>query len=513
MGKALGSEPLGKVIYSGKRPRRRREWRGFRDTWYDYTRWLYYLFTLGKFMMKPNNFKGFFRYRWMSNYLAVPDFMDRHTEGLRGTQLRLAHEAIGLIIIDMTISLTDMFRADPEIGNDVELSKKMVVFDENMMSTLMGGFPNLKWVSYEVPAIYTSSFMCQNGVMHYVDKTHEYGVPTDVCPMPAAEFGAALEDDFPLIGACAIQCNTTCDGSLMGGGLMARSMGIPTFQLAAPIRHRQESVQEYAGEEVLNAIKFIEEHTGEKYDWDYLFSNMARFNEETKEFLEWLEINKSPYPQLLGATLGFYRYGVYMAAGGRSQIFLDTDKKITALATKAYQNKEMACKEYRHRAILWGVQAAYYTAFPNWLMNCWGILPINDMLCCVSTEMVSTTDKHQALLDLGHLYENMIMRNRSNGGYETGVEDLFRICEQMNVDMVIMYVHIGCKAMSGYHGLFEEEARKRGIHWIWVNHNLMVPLDGTRRDMRTEVNRYMRTILKEEPVDASLEEFDDSLCW
>ena len=84
-----------------------------------------------------------------------------------------------------------------------------------------------------------------------------------------------------------------------------------------------------------------------------------------------------------------------------------------------------------------------------------------------STEMVSTTDKHQALLDLGYLYENMIMRNRSNGGYETGVEDLFRLCEQMNVDMVIMYVHIGCKAMSGYTGLFEEEARKQdGIAFL-----------------------------------------------
>ena len=76
----------------------------------------------------------------------------------------------------------------------------MVIFDENMMSTLMGGFRNLKWVSYEVPAIYTSSFMCQDGVMHYVDKTHEYGVPGDVCPMPAAELGAALEDEFPKIG-------------------------------------------------------------------------------------------------------------------------------------------------------------------------------------------------------------------------------------------------------------------------------------------------------------------------
>ena len=52
MGKEYGSEPLGKVLYSGRRPRRRREWRGFKDTWYDYTRWLYYLSVLARFMMK-----------------------------------------------------------------------------------------------------------------------------------------------------------------------------------------------------------------------------------------------------------------------------------------------------------------------------------------------------------------------------------------------------------------------------------------------------------------------------
>ena len=48
----------------------------------------------------------------------------------------------------------------------------------------------------------------------------------------------------------------------------------------------------------------------------------------------------------------------------------------------------------------------------------------------------------------------MIMRNRSNGGYETGVEALWRFCEMFRIDIVIMYVHMGCKSMSGYHGLF-----------------------------------------------------------
>ena len=39
MSKNIGSEPLGR-FYTGKKPKRRREWRGLKDTWYDYVRWI-----------------------------------------------------------------------------------------------------------------------------------------------------------------------------------------------------------------------------------------------------------------------------------------------------------------------------------------------------------------------------------------------------------------------------------------------------------------------------------------
>lgn len=512
MSKEIGSEPLGN-FYVGKRAKKRREWRGIKDTWYDYCQWLRIWKTLIVFMAKPNNLRGFFRYRWMVNYLAVPDFFDRHTEGMRGTQLRLAHTGLSLIVIDMCVMIRDIFKADPAIGNDKKMNEKIVLFDENMMSEIMNGFPNLKWLSVEVPSVYTSSMMAQDGVSHYVDIAEQYGIPGDVCPMPAAELGVVIDDDFPLIGKCAVQCNTTCDGSLMGNGLEARRFKIPTFQLAVPIRHLQESVQDYAAEEIKNAIQFIEKHTGETFDWNVFFESMKVFNKETKMLLEWFELSRTPYPQVIGDNLALYRYGVYQAAGGRNKVFLETDYKITKLAMKAYENKEPCCKEIRHRAITWGVQAAYYTAFPIWLQNCWGIAALVDMLSLVSTKMVDTEDKEQAIRDLAYLYENMIMRNRSNGGYEAGVEALWRYCEFFNADMVIMYNHMGCKAMAGYHGIFEEEARKRGIHLIWVNHALMKPADASRKDMRMEVNRYMRTVMREEPVDITLEDFDDSKAW
>ena len=59
------------------------------------------------------------------------------------------------------------------------------------------------------------------------------------------------------------------------------------------------------------------------------------------------------------------------------------------LAEKAYKKRKMAAPEYRHRAIVWGVQSHYYMDFLVWLLNCWGIVPLTDMLSCINTEMIA----------------------------------------------------------------------------------------------------------------------------
>lgn len=138
--------------------------------------------------------------------------------------------------------------------------------DENEMTAVMMGFPNLKCLSRETPAVYVSVLLNQFAACHYIDVAQEFGLSGDVCPMPEAEAGVSIDDDFPVLGACAIQCNTTCDGSLMGNGVISKRLEledqIPCFQLAAPLRHREDDVQEYAAQEIRNAIRFIEEHTG-----------------------------------------------------------------------------------------------------------------------------------------------------------------------------------------------------------------------------------------------------------
>ena len=328
-------------------------------------------------------------------------------------------------------------------------------------------------------------------------------------------------DDAPVLGACAVQCNTTCDGSLLGNGVISKRLeledGIPVFQLAAPLRHREDDVQDYAAQEIKNAIAFIEEHTGEKWDWKAYFECAERVNYATKCRLEWLEMNKTDYPQVFGSNLALYTETNYMAICGKVPAFREVDRKITQLAERAYRKQKKAANEYRHRAIVWGVQSHFYMDFLVWLLNCWGIVPLTDMLSMVSTRELATTDtpenREQAYYDMAWLTENMIMRNRTHGGYKVLLDELWEFCEQFNADMVILWEHMSCKALDGMHGLFEERAREHGIHLVWVTHDLFDPRVISRQGVRQQVNDYMRTVMQEEPVDPSLEILKDEKSW
>ena len=76
-----------------------------------------------------------------------------------------------------------------------------------------------------------------------------------------------------------------------------------------------------------------------------------------------------------------------------------------------------------------------------------------------------------------------------------------------------MYDQISCKGMDGLNGIFDDQARERNINFIWVAQDLMDPRTISRRDMREQINKYMTTVLQEEPVDPTLVDFDDTLAW
>ncbi|MBE7043681.1 MAG: 2-hydroxyacyl-CoA dehydratase [Ruminococcaceae bacterium] len=418
-----------------------------------------------------------------------------------------------MIVKHATGLIHTSFVADEKINPGNKLSRKIILTDEIIPNEIFSGFPNLTVIPLQTIPIFLSSMVDQQITLPYLEVTESFGVPADVCPLPSAEAGVAIEDDYPKMGCCMIATNMPCDGSVMNSTFLDRRLKLPVHLFNIPLRYNDEDVQEYAVEEVKELIRFVEEQTGEKFDWEIFTEALKNSNKQLEFELEKWDINKTMYPQMTGATFWLYRIYYFNLSGGVDKRFLKVDRKVNKLMMKGYEKKEPVSREMRHRAVVWSCPANYYTNFANWLENCWGINVVMDMETMISYIKYNTEDEEQILRDVAKTYQRSIMRKHTKGGYRNVLNELWRIVEEYDADTVIMYDQISCKGMDGLAGIFDDQARERKLNFIWVKQDLMDPRTISRREMREQVNQYMQTVLQEKPLDSTLVDFEDDLAW
>ena len=511
-----GERRLGRLYRKGAMATVRREWRGIKDTAYDFYEWVrmwgMLLMTFSRDLIPAMN--SALHYRWMISYFCCHGFMDKNIMGLRGRNLRMSHILIYDVFRYVAENLVFLSKADRKNGNSDELNKMLITFDEMTMGQIMAGFPDLIGIPHQLLPVFLVSEIDQLTCVPYIDAVESFGLPADCCPVPSSECGALVIDALPDMGCGFISSSMPCDGSTMASSYFARRFpDIPVFHLCFPVRYEDESVLQSAAEDIKACIKFIEDKTGAKWNWDAYFTAMKRFNLETSYELQKWEINKTPYPQLLGPVYELFRKWNYEMDGGIDPRVIGTCEKVNKLLLEAYENRDEAWPgKMKYRAIVWSCPAHYYANFSNWAANCWGINVLVEMESLNFTKPLETEDKEEALRDLARLYERMVMRRHTNGGYHNVVTELWRQCEAWNAKLIIMYQNVACKNMATVQGLLDDQGRERGYDLIWIEHDLMDPRTVSRRTMRDKVNEYMRTVMNAEPVDPSLVEFEDEVC-
>ena len=417
------------------------------------------------------------------------------------------------IVKKATDLLRISFVADEHFHPGNKLSKKVVLFDELVPGEIMAGFPNLIYLPAQVLPVFLCSILDQQITPPYLDAAENFGIPADVCPLPSAEAGCALRDEYPKLGTCFVACNMPCDGSVATTSYQDRYFNLPTYYFGVPIRYNEEAVQDYAVEELRGLICFIEEQTGETFDWDAFFRAMKVYNQETEYELQKWEVNRTPYPQMTGETFWIYRMFFYHLSGGMDPHFLDTDRRVNRIMMRGYEQKKPCAPAMRHRCVEWSCPANFYPDFSVWAENCWGINVVASMESLISDIIINTEDPDQALADLARSYQRTTMRKHTKGGYANVLDELWIVCKQYNADMVLMYDQISCKGMDGLRGVFEEQAAARGVHMLWVAQDLLDSRTISKRDMRRQVNLNRQTVMGEEPVRPDLVDFDDALTW
>lgn len=129
-----------------------REWRGLKDTWYDYVEWVKVLGIMGGFVAKSpvRIARGMLTYRWMGSYLAALNMIDRCVEGLRGPALRVARLYLNTIMKGSTTSIAEMMMGDRRFGDNA-FGRTQVVLEQTMCPEILAGFQNLRRAARALP--------------------------------------------------------------------------------------------------------------------------------------------------------------------------------------------------------------------------------------------------------------------------------------------------------------------------------------------------------------------------
>ena len=515
-------EGKGDYYTEGYRSFNQREWKGLKDTAYDFRRWLkLYGYMLGTLGTHPYALiKSFERYPWMATYLTAANMLDRHKLGLRDNQLRYTEEQFFGVIHNSVQVILQIIERDanlhsPNNKRAERLRNKTVMFDEMTPSIIMAGFPDLDWIDVAMSPICLPGEVDQFANIYYVDAAERQGLAPDVCPLPSAEVGCAIVDDYPRVGSCFVTSSMPCDGSLGAALFTSRYFkDLPRFVLTPPQRFNEPETIEYAVNDLKNAIAFIEKTQNTSWDWDYFWKKAEEYNLTTQCMLDKWDINCTPYPQVIGSALSLQREYEFQTAGCLDPFMTKQDLKVTDMMLKGYEEDKLLNKrDYKYRAIVWCCPAHYYTHFTTWAEHTWGIRTLVDMESMLSYHFYHIGDQEAALEDMAKAYERMMMRSHSNGGYVNALDECWKMCEKFNANIVIMYDHVSCKNFGGLHGLFEDQARERGIHLIWVQHDLMDPRTVSRKAMRDSVNKYMANVFREKPLDPTYVDYADELTW
>lgn len=491
-----------------------REWRGLKDTFYDYTQWMVNLGIMVGFVGKAplRIMRGMIEYRWFGSYLGTLHWIDKCMEGLEGPALRVSHIQMHAIMKTATSHIANMMKGDRRFGDTPEAGKQ-VVFEETMGPEILGGFPNLTPTLMEGMQGLVGSYMDQTLPPHYIDAIERYGLPSDSCRLSATAVGVAILDDYPKNGACLIVNNMPCDSSTMNSQLVRRRFEIPEFIATLPMRWEDKKNDKYALSVMKKMVSFIEDSTGEKFDEKAFFDMMDKHNEEVADEQAQWEYMATPCTPFGTSIVNLFHTTMYAFSGGRIPSINKAQKKCLEIAKKAYEQKINCFPKTRHRAIVWAGPGCYFFHFANWLYNCWGILVIAQMDNFEGCTRIPTDSLDSALIGVANNYEHGIMRRHLTGGYEHLLE-FWEFARRFNCDMVVMNEDITCKGALGLSGIVNDTTKNYpDIHMMTVSNDLFDHRTISRNEMRRQVNDYMTAVMQEEPLDVSLLDFDDYEGW
>lgn len=233
------------------KPRASREWRGVRDTAYDFAWWLVMWWDMAALILRhPLLFTRILHNQSLCDaFFILPVAVDRLLDGKRGGSLRVGRAVCDAAVKRTLREIYILLRAEDSTADSAAVTARIVRMGGLFPIELMAGFTALIPVHINAPHV-----------------------------LPFDEYdGASSAPVFNAQnGQCAVICTAHHDAN---NGSQAQD--VFSFTLP-PAGQEWRAALAALTEQLVACIRFIERNTGESFDWDAFFAALERRKKLTR---------------------------------------------------------------------------------------------------------------------------------------------------------------------------------------------------------------------------------------
>jgi benzoyl-CoA reductase/2-hydroxyglutaryl-CoA dehydratase subunit BcrC/BadD/HgdB len=317
----------------------------------------------------------------------------------------------------------------------------------------------------------------------------ELGLVPEICSPHRGLAGAFLLGALPRPDAM-LWSNLICDNTAKSGELIMEITKCPGFYLDHPFK-RSEAEDRYLVNELEDMIRFLEETSGRKMDWDRLSEIVEKMDYQMQLFREVCELRKavpSPFP-----SRGFLQLltSDYLCPGQPEAIaYLEL---LRNELTEMVREKKGAVSPERFRLMTLFVPPMYLMGFLEKIGQEYGMVSVVEPLFTRWAE--GTLDPSKPLESVARKAA-MIPERRSMYGPlgPEAMQDLIDCAEQYRVDGAVYWAFMGCRHTCATVKLFKDLLNEVDVPMLTIDCDIVDPTINSEDEIREKLEQFLELL-------------------
>lgn len=368
--------------------------------------------------------------------------------------------------------------------------KKLVFYGGSVPTELIAAFDCFGFYMDVIPFRLASN---PSVTARFIDEAEKY-VGSSMCGLDKTELGCELLNATGLEPDIFVYNSVPCDSSRVAYPAMEKILNVPTFSFDTPYR-RDERGAEYLADQMEDFISFMEEHTGNKLDWEKLkyYMNQANENFELqKQCADLRKLKPCPMPGrllVLNGTTNAVACYPEMADCLRGE--LEMGNMVHEMGMGACRNGE----KYRIAMLqnmIWG-----NPGIMDWLEREYDACAIMDAFGFQGDfHYDHLDDRRDCLKIMGKKMQNNPMIHGASGPSQFHLQMVDEIFENYDCNVSMFLGHTGCKhTWASSKMLSDMIQEKYGLPTLFVDLDCIDGRYKSESEVKAQIAEYMETVV------------------